>query len=135
VHKRTTQPLALLLERNVAHEKGFVWVACRAEIWCPEWVEADNVPDHHILLLDARTQFRGCLPVKASIEFDAPTSTSPWMRLAPGKLLGVTVQLPYSFCDQIRTVVKTTIHKGEGSDNFALLSKTHDFEQPHVDKV
>jgi hypothetical protein len=50
-------------------------------------------------------------------------------------LLGVTVGLPYSFCDQIGTVVKATIHKGEGLNNFALLSKTHDLEQPHVDSV
>ena len=56
------------------------------------------------------------------------------MRLAC-KLLGVTVGLPYSFCDQIRTVVIATIQKGEGLDNFALLSKTHDLEQPHVNSV
>jgi hypothetical protein len=51
------------------------------------------------------------------------------------KLLGVAIEFPCSFCDQMRTVVKATIHKGEGLDNFALLSKTHDLEQPHIDNV
>ena len=51
------------------------------------------------------------------------------------KLLGLAVELPCSSCDQIRTVIKATIHKGEGLDKFALLSKTHDLEHPHVDNV
>jgi hypothetical protein len=73
-------------------------------------------PDYHILPLEARTQFHGTLPAKVSIGFDAPTR--PWMRLACGKYLRVTVELPHSFCGQIHTVVKTTIH------NFAFLSMT-----------
>ena len=51
------------------------------------------------------------------------------------KLFGVAVELPYSFCGQIRTVIKATILKGEGLDNFALLSKTYNLEHPHVDSV
>jgi len=133
VHKQTTQPLTLLPERNVRHEKRLVRIACRVEIWRPEWVEADNVPDYHILPLEARNQFHGSLPAKASMEFNAPTR--PWMRLACGKLLGVTVELPYSFCSQIRTMVRATIHKGEWLDDFAFLSKTNDLEQPHVDNI
>jgi hypothetical protein len=56
------------------------------------------------------------------------------MSLARGKFRDATVGFPFSFGDQVRTVIRATVF-GKGLVNGWSLSESHDFEQPHVDDM